>query len=318
MKVGAEDKLFKEEGQARQAQQVYDTLDTVFNASCKKFSSFNYVPLSLQDISLVPFDRSQSTISISGHKLAKYRTSSLGNWRSLVMTSFTILGLWETWRDLMILGVLALVTAVIVVFSNSAKSLPSGTITNSFQFLMSFILASYVSIIVSRWDRLRNELLGALWGAVENINMCSHTLFTGTNEQELTLKNTVARYARSSMLTLFLAAKGSDDLSKLQDLALLSRAELAILNQAQPGVRPLVVVGWLAGLFDKAAKAGYYDYNINRQVIENLTQARAGIVNSLGLIDCQVRGKFEYICVCPSCIHVHLYLCVINECVRCA
>lgn len=55
------------------------------------------------------------------------------------------------------------VTMTIVMLTDTHKSISDDyAVVGRIQLLISFVLASYVSIVVNRWDRIRNQLLGAL------------------------------------------------------------------------------------------------------------------------------------------------------------
>lgn len=73
-----------------------------------------------------------------------------------------------------------------------------------------------------RFNNVRHNTLGIVWGAVENIALHSHQLFgrhfqsSGPEgEQARQLHNTVVRYCNAVFRLLFLAAQGQGDMSGL-------------------------------------------------------------------------------------------------------
>jgi hypothetical protein len=84
---------------------------------------------------------------------------------------------------------------------------------------------------------------GTLWGALENMYFLTCQYFPGQTGSDRLLKDTLLRYCRCCMKTLFLAGNNLDDLSMLVDRGMLTESEKTILSQALVGTRPLVVIG---------------------------------------------------------------------------
>ena len=84
---------------------------------------------------------------------------------------------------------------------------------------------------------------GTLWGALENMYFLTCQYFPGQTGSDRLLKDTLLRYCRCVMKTLFLAGNNLDDLSMLVDRGMLTESEKTTLSQALVGTRPLVVIG---------------------------------------------------------------------------
>jgi hypothetical protein len=63
------------------------------------------------------------------------------------------------------LTVVCFITMGIVMVTGTHKSVSDDyVVVSRIQLLISFVLASYVSIVINRWDRIRNNLLGGKFG----------------------------------------------------------------------------------------------------------------------------------------------------------
>jgi hypothetical protein len=99
----------------------------------------------------------------------------------------------------------------IVYYSGSYLSVDNNSdLTSRTQLLLSFVLAGYISIVINRWDRIRNTTLGQLWGAVESTcQITFRVLFShGHGPQEMELSELIIRYVRLSMRLTFMAVQG--------------------------------------------------------------------------------------------------------------
>lgn len=147
----------------------------------------------------------------------------------------------------------------VVVLSGSNTSIATNSdLTSRTQLLLSFVLASYITIVINRWDRIRNVTLGQLWGAVENA--CQVTFSAvfkhRRGRQEMEISDLVIRYSRLSMRLTFMAVQAVEDLSQLQEQGLITAKEKEWLDATSVGTRPLVVVSWLHEMFDSLTAAG--------------------------------------------------------------
>lgn len=160
------------------------------------------------------------------------------------------------------------------------------------QTLLSFVLAGYVTLCIQRWDKIRNDYFGKLWGSLENLVLISCDLIPGNTPLELKLKNKLLRYARLNMRLLFYAARGTDDLSILLTPAhgsLITPSEIEWLSAIAIGTRPLTVIIWMRELVYKMVQIdsrGKYSFAIESAINEAVSGMRGGVGGTLGLIGC--------------------------------
>jgi predicted membrane chloride channel (bestrophin family) len=184
-----------------------------------------------------------------------------------------------------ILTVICFTTFAVVYLTNSEGSIGDNDITGRVQFLLSFVLAGYVTNFISRWDRFRHTYVGGLWGSLENIVMLSHSMLQNNTEQDILLNDTIHRYVLSIFRLLFLAGQNNNNLIPLvEDLHLLTNEEIKILQETGMGTRPLVVIGWLGKIFELMNNAGYNDYMIQSQLTNALLSAKGAIGGTLGFL----------------------------------
>eukprot|EP01035_Chromulina_nebulosa_P031306 gene31306-41725_t len=232
-------------------------------------------------------------------KIAKYDMSGLHIWRALFSFSHTILGDLDTWYHLGYLTIICFITMAVVYYSGSYLSVDNNSdLTSRTQLLLSFVLAGYISIVINRWDRVRNTTLGQLWGAVESTCQISfRVLFShGHGQQEMELSELIIRYARLSMRLTFMAVQAVDDLSELQEQKLITSEEREWLQDATIGTRPLIVVSWIDEFFRSLTAAGYgviMSDSIN--VVSHVASIRGGIGATLGLIGSQLPYPYVHV-----------------------
>lgn len=249
--------------------------------------------------------------------------------------SHTILGEGDTWRHLGWLTVMSFLTMGIVYFTGSESSTENtNSVSSKIQTLISFVLASYISIVINRWDRIRNGTLGQFWGSFENILMMAFKTIQNVRNIRLrelrdkSLNNKhnrkaeseiiqqcqlqaarLLRYGRLSMQLLFLAAQGSEDFKLMYELGLLAKPsepdrriseEEKWLRAAAIGTRPLIVVGWLQTALDKLS-LNPVDLGT---VVAGTTGMRGGIGGTLGAIGAQL--PYQYVFVLSWCVQILL------------
>jgi hypothetical protein len=195
------------------------------------------------------------------------------------------------------LTVVCFITMGCVVLTGTHKSVSDDyVVVSRIQLLISFVLASYVSIVVGRWDRMRNNLLGAsliyhyavyylpwshsfsilrliaggIWSNLENLNYTSFSLLSrDKSELSVKLQNTVLRYSRCALLLTFHALQERDLLDELVSDGLLSAEEANWLSAVTLSTRPHMVVGWLSRTFQEILEKGYTHAIVNPFGVQN-------------------------------------------------
>lgn len=163
----------------------------------------------------------------------------------------------------------------------------TSSVTTRIQTLISFIFAAYVTIVINRWDRIRNTTLGQQWGASENLIMIVGRLIKLHKKQTIAadpekeeaqgqaIQDKIIRYCRLIMRLTFLAAQGDEKLQPLIDTEVLTQKEADWLMAGAPGTRPLMVVIWISEIFDAMVAAGYHIQDpVMNMIVTNLANLR--------------------------------------------
>ncbi|RYG95675.1 hypothetical protein EON65_55620 [archaeon] len=204
-------------------------------------------------------------------KIVKYESRELHVWKALVSFSHTILSDGDTWSHLSALTIICFITMGICVASGSYKSIyDSNSVVSRIQLLISFVFASYITLVINRWDRVRNVTLGQAWGAIENLNLLAYQLVQSADkEQDEQLCELILRYSRLCFQLIFQAAQNDADLTSLKDVNLLTDIEEKYLLECGIGSRPLVLVSWINEFFVQL-KTKYKYPGLNEIVLSNI------------------------------------------------
>jgi hypothetical protein len=147
----------------------------------------------------------------------------------------------------------------ITIGSGSYKSVFDGNaVAGKIQTLISFVFAGYITIVINRWDRIRNTTLGQIWGSIENLNMFAFRTLAPETEETEELKDLMIRLGRLIMRLTFLAVQAEDNLDQLVTTGILTEKERLWLQDTTNGTRPLVVVNWIYAYFDNLKEKGYH------------------------------------------------------------
>lgn len=261
---------------------------TVHDESNKINSIVNPMP--------VPWRIKESTYSPQLYKsneelptrVVKYDVRGLHIWRALTSFSHTLIGDMDTWYHLMILTVICFITMGITIGSGSSQSIGNTVdVGTRSQILVSFVLAGYVTIVVNRWDRIRNVSLGQLWGALENLNQlsCEYIhLRHGFGAQEVELSDRYIRYCRLVMYLMFFGIRKEEDLKALIEKKVLLDSEKTCLEMVGPGLRPYMVCGWMHIYFDTLRENNYECSHKTDLLLSNLHSLRGGIGSTMGIV----------------------------------
>jgi hypothetical protein len=202
----------------------------------------------------------------------------------MLSCSHTILGDWDTWNHLTILTVICFSTMAIVIASGSNSSiLDNSAVAARIQTLISFVFAGYISLIITRWDRIRNTTFATVWGCCENLNMTAYKILSRNQnehseekrEEVEQLKDLILRLSRLIFQLTFLACQSDGDLEPLLEKGLLTEKEKSWLDELTIGTRALCVVNWMYKYFDVLRTKGYeYGDLLESQVQTNIQNLR--------------------------------------------
>jgi hypothetical protein len=70
----------------------------------------------------------------------------------------------------------------------------TGSVTSRVQYLMTFVIGGYVTLVVNRWNTLRNTTLGQLWGALENLVIYSSYCCIGKGPEVSAIRDDILRF----------------------------------------------------------------------------------------------------------------------------
>lgn len=108
---------------------------------------------------------------------------------------------------------------------------------------------------LGRWDRLRFNALGLLWGNLENFCVNIHSSMLDENENSVKLRLTAKRYARLVLKLLFMGIRGNSDLTDLVEEGLVLREEVEWLQACPVNGRTLLVIGWMSHMWEDIKRA---------------------------------------------------------------
>jgi hypothetical protein len=184
------------------------------------------------------------------------------------------------------LTVICFITMAICIASDSYKSsMDNNSVVSRIQVLISFVFAGYITIVINRWDRIRNTTLAQMWGAIENLNMFAYRALTPENEETEKLKDLILRLTRLTFQLTFLAAQGEADLTVIVEQGLVTEKEKVWLEDCAVGTRPLIVVNWVYKYFDVLREKGYsFSQPTEWQIATNMQNMRYEITTSLTLL----------------------------------
>eukprot|EP01031_Cornospumella_fuschlensis_P037398 gene37398-45415_t len=233
-------------------------------------------------------------------KIVKYESREMHVWKALVSFSHTILSDGDTWSHLSALTVICFIAMGICIATGSYKSIyDSNSVVSRIQLLISFVFAAYITLVINRWDRVRNVTLGQVWGAIENLNLLAYQLIQSADkEQDDMLCELILRYSRLCLQLLFKAAQNESDLANLKAINLLTDIEEKYLLECSIGTRPLVLVSWIHQFFVQL-KSKYKYTTINEivlsNIISNVASLRGGIGATLGAIGTQLPYPYVHV-----------------------
>lgn len=176
-----------------------------------------------------------------------------------------------------------------------------------------YIVLGYVTYSVNKFEKLRHEYFGALWGGMENLFQLALKLILDSEVQDdVEIIDKILRYIRLTIRLLFLAAQEKDNLTEamLVDEGLATIEEIEWLQDTVMGTRPLMTVGWIGEIFHAYILDGK---STNRRKIFDsdiltfnnaMSQARAGIGLTMGAIGCP--APFCYVHAVQWCAHISM------------
>lgn len=124
-----------------------------------------------------------------------------------------------------------------------------GTVVGWFWGMLTFLLGLFVNSSVARFNSVRMDCVGGLWGAVDDLCLLSTALLPGPGLAKT--RQTMVRWGVLSMALMFKQGSGEDsaasDLHEEYQAGLVTDKERAILGRLSS--KSQVVWAWIAGTF---------------------------------------------------------------------
>merc|ERR1712216_518982 len=157
--------------------------------------------------------------------------------------------------------------------------------------LVPFVLALYVSLVLSRWWALRVQALGVLFNSVSNTVMVVSCCLSDVKYRPV--REQIVRFGVASILLVMKAARGDNDIETLVDQGLLTPAEVSHLSNIMPYQRATTMWVWVLRVCEAAftlAKCPPPRFNM---VLGKAMQARDGVQTIQTYLDTQL--PFTYV-----------------------
>jgi len=257
----------------------------------------------------VQFDKKSThfhTYTVDG-KLFKYDMAYVNSVASLFRftgTAFASCTLWL--HALLNICIGILVCVVVLLFCRSPELIEPHKISEVVWYMsavVTFMLCFYLTIVVNRWWMIRSNMLGGLWGAVNDL---SHLLAVHFCQPEnRALQALVHRYSLASFELTFMQGSGIDgDLLELVRKGLLKHDEAGKL-QPLPSKSQVVWV-WIAGIFQGLAQQEKISSRLLVQIYGICSTARASIGGVFAYVDTQL--PYSYVHLLGVTVHLNNFL----------
>lgn len=163
------------------------------------------------------------------------------------------------------------------------------TLAGYFTALIGFMLGMFVSTLVGRWWSVRNNCIGGLWGAIDDLNLILAIHMPSPNDRPL--KENVLRLCLLSHRLVYNQAQGKEkrhDLEKHVHRGLMTTEELDILEHEASKSQTVWV--WIGQLIHKIANEGKIKYKemLVPQLDILCTKARGSIGQAFAYTDTQL------------------------------
>jgi len=149
--------------------------------------------------------------------------------------------------------------------------------TNYWNVFIPFILGLYISLNISRWWTLRNEGIGQVLDASQNVCLLMNGIFPGVGWGGV--HDQVLKYSLASVSLIVNACRGNEDVQSLgpEGDELFTLEEMEVIDTVPYRARPVLMWTWILMLLSKVCE----DYNINagkyRDIASECKKARNGI-----------------------------------------
>lgn len=184
------------------------------------------------------------------HKITNYGlTGQFGLFWALTTVPHTILARWQTWKHILQLILIGLTAAFVTLLCGFQQSIETYGVQTEIKTLLSFVLAGYVGICLTRWSTVGYTNLGLIITNMENASFNKNYVFVGDSDLEVKLSNMVDRYCRLVVQLVFMSAQKEADLQRLVKMQLLIGKEVDWVAAATVDSRAHLVLSWMHQIF---------------------------------------------------------------------
>lgn len=149
--------------------------------------------------------------------------------------------------------------------------------------LTRWLLTGYIGYEIARWWRLRTDGIGSIWAGSSNLAIMIAAHFPGATGQDKRIRETIKRYCRASIATLF--HRYGQTHFTWNDINLrgtLTSKEIATLKKQ--GSYPEAIWSWIGSYLADIYKAGLLPCVVYQNCLDQVAKGRGGA----GLIGAQM------------------------------
>jgi len=247
-----------------------------------------------------------------------YDHEKMIRWKSLTFFWGTILEDMTLWTKVGTMLLITIGSAVLchLIYGADAAELDTNymdTIITQLNALTAFLLGFYLNEVVKRWWKVRDDCIGELWRAINNLCQLTAT-HLGEDTEDQQCKALVLRYGLLSHALCYKQAQKTD--SQLQDMLeieLINKDELVILKNLRN--KPQVIWVWMTSFFRYLIwDTRQIPQELVKNVHDELFRGRGAIQRTFSYIDTQVPLPYTHLnALTVHCFHLALaVICGIN------
>mmetsp|Transcript_17040 Transcript_17040/g.43655 ORF Transcript_17040/g.43655 Transcript_17040/m.43655 type:complete len:479 (+) Transcript_17040:96-1532(+) len=221
--------------------------------------------------------------SASGH-ISGYDVSRLHKLGFLSVMRGTLLDSPFLWLQLLGMIVLTLILAQLHIWLRVSTELAerewenTHKATAAVQTISTFFLGLFLSVVIQRWQALRFNCVGAVYGAAANLCTIAGHTFAGSDPYNRAMRRRTLRYILLAFSLMFTEARNEVDLTPYLDSELLTTEEYQLMS-ALPR-KAACVIGWLLAHFTEHAAHKNVPIYERKLLLENLFRLRGMIADA--------------------------------------
>ena len=163
--------------------------------------------------------------------------------------------------------------------------------TTTLSTFVTFLLGFFMSTTISRWWAIRDDCIGGLWAAIDDMCLLFAGALTGSREDRAEIQQRVLRYSLLSFALCFSQAQGEDideAWKALHQRELVTIEEIKMLTPLEG--KPQVAWAWIFTILQRCAEAERFRKNdtIYFSAISIIYRARGAIQKLFAYTDTQL------------------------------